>query len=94
MSIKDLSEVKYTSMLEVMKNTVETGFVDYDSHVFDLKPKEITILFGRDGEGILAFVVALPSILEDLDGATEPLFFEDATEHDHVIGDKLLDAVA
>ena len=44
-------QLEYQSMLEVMKGSIETGFKDYDRTYYDLKPGEITILFGRDGEG-------------------------------------------
>lgn len=51
MSLIDISNSEYISIEDVMKNTIETGFKDYDTHVFDLKPGEITIVFGKDGEG-------------------------------------------
>lgn len=47
----DLSQIGYTPLEKRMKNTIETGFIDYDRHIFDLKPGEITIIFGRNGEG-------------------------------------------
>jgi len=46
-----LHQVKYKPISEIMTNTTETGFYDYDSYVFDLKPQELTIIFGRNGEG-------------------------------------------
>ena len=51
MALVDLSTVEYKSVKDIMKDTIETGFYDYDKHIFDLKKGEITILFGRDGEG-------------------------------------------
>ena len=47
----DLAKVKYTHLNNRAKETIETGFIDYDQHVFDLKLGEITIIFGRNGEG-------------------------------------------
>lgn len=47
----NLAKAKYIPLQERMKNTIETGLIDYDKHVYDLKPGEITILFGRNGEG-------------------------------------------
>ncbi len=47
----DLANSEYIPLKNRMKDTIETGFIDYDSYVFDLKLGEITILFGRNGEG-------------------------------------------
>lgn len=46
-----LNEVKYCPIDEIMGTTIETGFTDYDQHIYDLKPGEITIIVGRNGEG-------------------------------------------
>lgn len=43
--------LNYQSMCDMMDNTIETGFIDYDKTYYDLKPGEITICFSRDGEG-------------------------------------------
>jgi len=47
----EVSRIPYIPLNKRHKNTIETGFIDYDMHVFDLKLGEITILFGRNGEG-------------------------------------------
>lgn len=47
----DLSKTRYVPLTERLSGAIETGFLDYDKHIFDLKPGEITILFGRNGEG-------------------------------------------
>jgi replicative DNA helicase len=45
----DVSEMQYTKV--DYSQTIETGFYEYDSHVYDWKTQEITVIFGRDNEG-------------------------------------------
>jgi len=52
--LKDLSDVGYK--LEIERETIETGFYDYDSYIEDWKYSEITVIFGRNGEGKTTFV--------------------------------------
>lgn len=52
----DVSYLKYRSYLETVQDGIETGFIEYDSHVEDWKPEELTIIFGRNGEGKTTFV--------------------------------------
>jgi twinkle protein len=52
--IIDVSKMEYSKPLE--KELIETGFRDYDAHVEDLKTQEITIIFGRNGEGKTTFI--------------------------------------
>jgi len=47
----DLSEVEYKTAMQQTAETIETGFLEYDSHVEDWKMQEITVIFGRNGEG-------------------------------------------
>lgn len=49
--LKDLAQCEYTSYLDMQAEGIETGFRDYDYHVEDWKTQEITIIFGRNGEG-------------------------------------------
>jgi twinkle protein len=54
--IIDVAEMEYTSLLETQENGIETGFIEYDEHVEDLKEEELTVVFGRNGEGKTTFV--------------------------------------
>jgi twinkle protein len=47
----DVSELKYKSLDELGQETIETGFYEYDSHINDWKLGELSIIFGRNGEG-------------------------------------------
>jgi twinkle protein len=49
--MKCLADVKYKRINEVMKNSIETGFRDLYKHIYHLKQEEITIMYGRNGEG-------------------------------------------
>ncbi|AFV02834.1 MULTISPECIES: DnaB-like helicase C-terminal domain-containing protein [unclassified Dehalobacter] len=49
----DLSHVEYKIANE---SGIETGFFEYDSHVEDWKEGELTIVFGRNGEGKTTFI--------------------------------------
>ena len=46
---------KYLAEVEEKENNdvdnIETGFVEYDRYIEDWKPGEITVVFGRNGEG-------------------------------------------
>jgi twinkle protein len=50
----DVSEMQYTKI--DYSNTIETGFFEYDEHIEDWKPQEITIVVGRNGEGKTTFI--------------------------------------
>lgn len=52
----DLSEVEYKTAMQSQEYTIETGFLEYDHHVEDWKPEELTIVFGRNGEGKTSFI--------------------------------------
>jgi len=47
----DVSKLEYKFLSEVCHDGIETGLIDIDEHLEDLKPGELTILFGRNGEG-------------------------------------------
>jgi twinkle protein len=51
----DGSEMEYKNS-DTNEETIETGFYEYDYHVEDWKLQEITIIFGRNGEGKTTFV--------------------------------------
>lgn len=53
--ILDVSQMPYRPM-PTATETVETGFIEYDEHVEDWKMQEITIIFGRNGEGKTTFM--------------------------------------
>lgn len=53
--ILDVSKMEYRPV-SANKETIETGFIEYDSHVEDWKLQEITIIFGRNGEGKTSFI--------------------------------------
>lgn len=52
----DLSQVEYKSAMAQSDNGIETGFYEYDYHVEDWKPTELTVIFGRNGEGKTTYV--------------------------------------
>ncbi len=52
----DLSDLEYESAIKVQGETIETGFYEYDSHVEDWKMEELTVIFGRNGEGKTTFI--------------------------------------
>lgn len=52
----DLSEVEYKSKINEIGQTIETGFIEYDSHIEDWKMQELTVIFGRNGEGKTTFI--------------------------------------
>lgn len=53
-SLLDVSKLEYNVVEPA--GAIETGFYEYDSHVNDLKPGEITIIQGRNGEGKTTFI--------------------------------------
>lgn len=54
--ILDVAQMEYKSLIDSYSEGIETGFIEYDSHVEDWKEEEITIIFGRNGEGKTTFV--------------------------------------
>ena len=54
--IIDVAETPYKTAMQVEEHQVETGFIDYDYHVEDWKDQEITVVFGRNGEGKTTFI--------------------------------------
>lgn len=53
--ILDVSQIDYKPVSAITE-TIETGFYEYDSHVNDWKLQEITVIFGRNGEGKTTFI--------------------------------------
>jgi twinkle protein len=51
----DMAQVEY-DVRSVYENGIETGFFGYDSFVGDWKEKDLTVIFGRNGEGKTTFV--------------------------------------
>lgn len=49
-NVYDVSKLKYNP-LDIQTDTIETGIYLYDKHVEDWKKGELTVLFGRNGEG-------------------------------------------
>jgi len=52
----EVSQLEYKSNIEIQSNGIETGFIEYDEHVEDWKEQELTIIFGRNGEGKTTFI--------------------------------------
>lgn len=52
----DVSQLEYKSLIETEENGIETGFIEYDEHVEDWKLEELTVIFGRNGEGKTTFI--------------------------------------
>ena len=52
----DMAEIPYKTAMQVQEHQIETGFIDYDYHVEDWKDQEITVVFGRNGEGKTTFI--------------------------------------
>lgn len=52
----DLAEVDFNTAMDQPTETIETGFYEYDSHVEDWKLEELTVIFGRNGEGKTTFI--------------------------------------
>lgn len=52
----DLSDVEYKSAMNVISDSIETGFLEYDRFVEEWKPEELTVIFGRNGEGKSTFI--------------------------------------
>jgi len=57
--MKDLADSIYIPIKERYENAIDTGFNDIDNHIKGLKQQEITILFGRNGEGKSTFASQL-----------------------------------
>lgn len=49
----DMAHVEYKTTTE---DGIETGFYGYDSYVGDWKEKDLTVVFGRNGEGKTTFI--------------------------------------
>lgn len=54
--MKDLAKAKYVPLQERRSKSIDTGFGDIDKHIKGLRQEEITIVFGRNGEGKSTFV--------------------------------------
>lgn len=54
--IIDVADLEYKSYIDCTEETIETGFFEYDKHVEDWKLGELTIIFGRNGEGKTTFI--------------------------------------
>jgi len=52
----DLAEVEYQTAMVESESTIETGFLEYDRHVEDWKMEELTVIFGRNGEGKTTYI--------------------------------------
>lgn len=57
----DVSKNEYLYLGKRCYNGIETGYIDIDKHIEDLKLGEITVLFGRNGEGKSTFISQLIS---------------------------------
>ena len=54
--IIDLARSRYRSKIEVQDDAVESGFREIDAHIKDFKMGELTVVFGRNGEGKTTFI--------------------------------------
>lgn len=54
--IIDVSSLEYKYYKDRVTESIETGFYDYDSRVEDWKPGELTVIFGRNGEGKTTYI--------------------------------------
>ena len=52
----EVSQLEYKSNIEKQTLGIETGFIEYDEHVEDWKEQELTVIFGRNGEGKTTFI--------------------------------------
>lgn len=52
----DVAEMEYVSLIDKQDGGIETGFIEYDEHVEDWKEEELTVVFGRNGEGKTTFI--------------------------------------
>lgn len=52
----DLADLEYKTAMGKEEVGIETGFYEYDYHVEDWKPEELTVVFGRNGEGKTTFI--------------------------------------
>ena len=52
----DLAHIEYKTAMDQVDNGIETGFYEYDAHVDDWKLGELTVIFGRNGEGKTTFI--------------------------------------
>lgn len=51
--MNDAAHIEYS---ESSEEGIETGFIEYDSYIEDWKPKHLSIVFGRNGEGKTTFI--------------------------------------
>ena len=77
----DVSQMPYRSA-PINSDTIETGFIEYDEHVEDWKQQEITVVFGRNGEGKTTFMSQV--ITHCLERGT-PTFLYSGEMSDHKI---------
>ena len=56
LGLLDLADVEFETAMNVQAETIETGFYEYDRHVEDWKLEELTVIFGRNGEGKTTFI--------------------------------------
>ena len=54
--LRDAADIEYQSAMHVIGDSIETGFYEYDKFVEDWKPEELTVIFGRNGEGKSTFI--------------------------------------
>ena len=54
--IIDVSNMEYRSVIDEQTTGIETGFIEYDRYVEDWKTGELTVVFGRNGEGKTTFI--------------------------------------
>lgn len=52
----DLAHIEYKTAMDQVAIGIETGFYEYDAHVDDWKLGELTVIFGRNGEGKTTFI--------------------------------------
>lgn len=52
----DLADIEYRTAMGKQEDGIETGFYEYDYHVEDWKKEELTVIFGRNGEGKTTFI--------------------------------------
>ena len=54
--ILDMAEIEYKSAESEEQDRIETGFIEYDMLVDDWRTQELTVIFGRNGEGKTTFI--------------------------------------
>lgn len=51
-----IEQTEYNTECAPETDRIETGFHDLDAHINDIRRKQLTLIFGRDGEGKTTFV--------------------------------------